>query len=65
MSLHKEKDTSINVAAIVGGCVAACFVVIIIIAVHYVKRKYDMNLTCQNTNLNKSTKEPHTYSELS
>ncbi|XP_055866811.1 uncharacterized protein LOC129922873 [Biomphalaria glabrata] len=61
----EEKETSINVAAVVGGCVAACFVVIIIVAVCYAKRKYEINLTCKKKHLNTSTKEPHNYSELS
>ncbi|KAI8779653.1 hypothetical protein BgiBS90_018847, partial [Biomphalaria glabrata] len=64
-TLNEARDSAINVAAIVGGCIAACLAVIIIIAICYVKRKYEINLICKKKDSEETAKETNTYSELS
>ncbi|KAI8779649.1 deleted in malignant brain tumors 1 protein, partial [Biomphalaria glabrata] len=61
--LEANKETDINVGAVVGGCIAACSVVILVVVVVVVNRKYE--ITCKKKVSNKEPKKTQTYSELS
>ncbi|KAI8779650.1 hypothetical protein BgiBS90_018844, partial [Biomphalaria glabrata] len=53
-SISEDKDITTDVAAIIGGCIGACVVMINIIAVVYVNKKYEINLICKKKSSDES-----------